>query len=60
MNTVYGKTKIFDSGLVAIRKNKFTLILNKSTYVGICILCLSEVLIYELNCDYIKNKYDNN
>ena len=60
MNTVYGKIKIFDSGLVAIHKNKFTLILNKPAYVGICILCLSEVLIYELNYDYIKNKYDNN
>ena len=29
--------KIFDNTLVAIRKNKITLTLNKSKYIGMCI-----------------------
>ena len=52
--------KIFDNDLVAIRKNKVTLTLNKPAYIGMCILELSKVLMYEFHYDYIKNKYDNN
>ena len=48
--------KIFDNELVAIRKNKVTLTLNKSAYIGMCILELSQVLMYEFHYDYIKNK----
>ena len=51
--------KIFDNNLVAIRKSKFPLKLNKPAYIGMCILELSKVLMYEFNYDYIKNKYDN-
>ena len=46
--------------MVAIRKNKVTLTLNKPAYVWMCILDLSKVLTYEFHYDYIKNKYDNN
>ena len=46
--------------MVAIRKNKVTLTLNKPAYVWMCILDLSKVLMYEFHYDYIKNKYDNN
>ena len=52
--------KIFDNDLVAVRKNKVTITLNKSTYIGMCILKLSKVLMYEFHYDYIKNKYGNN
>ena len=52
--------KIFDNDLVAIRKNKVTLTLNKPTYIGMCILGLSKVITYEFHYDYIKNKYGNN
>ena len=52
--------KIFDNDLVAIHKNKVTLMLNKPTYIGMCILELSKVLMYEFHYDYIKNKYGNN
>ena len=52
--------KIFDNDLVAVRKNKVTITLNKSTNIGMCILKLSKVLMYEFHYDYIKNKYGNN
>ena len=45
--------KIFDNNLVAIRKSKFALKLNKTAYIGTCILELNKVLMYELHYDYI-------
>ena len=56
----YVSQKVFDNNLVGIRKSKVTLTLNKPAYVGICILDLTETLMYEFHYDYIKNKYDNN
>ena len=41
--------KIFDNDLVVIRKNKATLTLNKPAYIGMCILELSKVLMYEFH-----------
>ena len=46
--------KIFDNDLVVIRKSKVTLTLNKPAYVGMSILELSKVLMYEFHFDYIK------
>ena len=43
--------KIFDNNLVAIRKSKLALKLNKPTYIGKCML--------KFHYDYIKSKYDN-
>ena len=51
---------IFDNSFVAIRKNKVTLTINKPAYVGICILDLSKLLMYEFHYGYIKNKYGHN
>ena len=51
--------KIFDDNLVAICKSKLVLKLNKPAYIGMCILELSKILMYEFHYDYIKNKYDN-
>ena len=45
------------SGYVSI---KVTLMLNEPAYIGICILELSKVLMYEFHYNYIKNKYCNN
>ena len=56
----YISHKIFDNELVVIRRNKLTLTLNKTVCIGMCILELSKVLMYELHYDYIKNKYCNN
>ena len=52
--------KIFENDLVGTRKSKVTLTLNKPAYVGMRILDLSKVLMYEFYHDYINNKYGNN
>ena len=46
--------EIFDNDLVAIRKNKITLTLNKLAYIGMCILELIKVLMYKFYYDYIQ------
>ena len=51
--------KIFDNNLVAITKSKVSLKLNKLSYTRMCILELSEILMYGFHYDYIKIKYDN-
>ena len=55
----YISKKIFDNDLVAISNTTVTLTLNKLTYIGMCILDLSKVLMYEFYYVYIKNKYGN-
>ena len=55
----YMSHDIFDNNLVAIRKSKLALKLNKPAYIGTCILELSKVSLYEFHYDYIKNKYDS-
>ena len=52
--------KTFDNNLVATRKNKVTLTFNKPAYIGISILELSKLLMYEFHYDWIKNKCGNN
>ena len=56
----YMSQKMFENDLVAIRKNKVTLTLNKPAYIGKCILELSKALMNEFHYDYIKNKYSSN
>ena len=51
--------KKFNNDLVAIPKSKVKITLKKPEYIGICILDLSKVLIYDFHYDYIKNKYGN-
>ena len=34
--------------------------LNKPAYIGMCILELTKVIMYEFHYDYIENKYGNN
>ena len=44
-------SKMFDNNLVTIRKKKVKLPLSKPAYVGMCILNLSKVLMYEFHYD---------
>ena len=46
--------KTLDKDLVAIRKIRVTLTLNKPAYVGMCMIDLIKLLMYEFNYDYIK------
>ena len=55
----YMSHKKFDNNLVAICKSKLALKLNKPAYIGMCVLELSKVLMYEFRYDYIKDKYGN-
>ena len=55
----YVSSKIFNENLVAVHKIKETPTLDKPAYVGLCILDLSKVLMYDFHYNYIKNKYDN-
>ena len=51
--------KIFDNDLVAIRRSKLALKLNKPAYIGMCILEMSKVLMNKFHYEYIKNNYSN-
>ena len=51
---------MWDKVLVAIRKSKHALKLTKPAYIGMCLLELSKVLMYEFHYGYIQNKYENN
>ena len=50
-------SKIFNENLVAVHKIKEVLTLDRSAYVGICILDLFKRLMYDFHYNYIKLKY---
>ena len=52
--------KIFNEHLVAVHKTKISQILNRPTYVGMCILDLSKTLMYDFHYNFIKKIYDKN
>ena len=52
-------SKIFNENLMAVHKVKKTLTLNRPAYVGMCILDLSKMLMYDFHYNYIKKKYNN-
>ena len=55
----YVSSKIFKEDLMAVHKVKETLTLNRLAYVGMCILNLSQMLMYDFHYNYIKKKYGN-
>ena len=55
----YVSSKIFNENLMAVHKVKETLTLNRPAYVGMCILDLSKMLMYDFHYNYIKKKYNN-
>ena len=50
-------SKIFNENLVAVHEIKKALTLNRPAYVGMCILDLSKMLMYDFHHNYIKKKY---
>jgi len=55
----YDHCTIFDKNLVAIHMKRTKLIYNKPVYLGMCILDLSKILMYDFHYNYIKPKYEN-
>ena len=53
----YVSSKMFNENLMAEHKVKETLTLNKPAYVGMCILDLSKMLMYDFHYNYIKKKH---
>ena len=54
----YVSSKIFNENLVAVNMIKEQLKLNKPSYVGMCILDLSKVLMYDFHYNFIKKNYN--
>ena len=56
----YRSCKIFNENLVSVHMKKTSLTMNKPVYLGMCILDLSKIIMYDFHYDYIKPKYGNN
>ena len=53
----YDHCSIFSEELVAIHMKKTRLVFDKPVYLGMCILDLSKILMYDFHYNYIKQKY---
>ena len=53
----YHTTKFFTENLLAIKMKKTEIRMNKPVYLGLSILELSKILIYEFWYNYVKSKY---
>ena len=56
----YHTTKWFSEDLLAINIKKIKVKMNKPVYLGLSILGVSKILMYEFWYDYVKSKYQNN
>ena len=52
--------KIFNENLISVHMKKTSLTMNKPVYLGMCILDLSKILMYDFHYNYIKLKYGDN
>ena len=55
-----GPPKIYNENFVSVLMKKTSLIMNKPVYLGMCILDLSKIIMYDFHYNYIKLKYGNN
>ena len=55
----YHATKHFSESVIAIEMKKAKVLMNKPVYLGLAILDISKILMYEFWYDYIKPKYGN-
>lgn len=56
----FKRCTIFEENLVAVELYKTIIYMNKPISVGMVILDLSKILMYEFHYDYMKTKYGNN
>ena len=54
----YETIKFFTKNLVTIEMKKIQITMNKPVYLGLSILDLSQIVLYDFWHDYIKPKYD--
>ena len=54
-----GPPKIFNENLISVHMKKTSLTMNKPVYLGMCILDLSKVIMFDFHYKYIKPKYEN-
>ena len=54
----FQRSIIYNENLTAILRIKEAIILNKPSFVGMCILDLSKTLMYDFHYNYILKKYD--
>ena len=52
------KPDLFIKIFIAVHQIKSVFTLNKPVYVGVCILKLTTVLMYQFHYKYVKNKFD--
>ena len=55
----YHTMKLIDDNLAIIKMKKVKIKMNKPIYLGLCILEISKIIMYEFWYDYVKNKYGN-
>ena len=51
--------KIFNENLISVHMKKTSLTMNKPVYLGMCILELSKIVMFNFHYKYIKPKYGN-
>ena len=56
----YWTKKVFSENLVATEMKKIKVKMNKPIYLGVSILDLNKIVMYEFWYDYMKPKYDDN
>ena len=54
----YHSTKFFTEHLLAIEMNKSERFMNTPVFLGLSILGLNKILMYEFRHDYVNPKYD--
>ena len=55
----YESRKIFNENLISVHMKKTSLTMNKPVYLGMCILDLSKIIMFDFHYNYIKPKYGN-
>ena len=55
----YNSRKIFNENLVSVHMKKTSLTMNKPVYLGMSILDLSKIIMFDFHYKYIKPKYRN-
>ena len=58
IRTKLSNNKIFSENLLAVEMRKTQTIISKPVYLGLSILELSKIVMYQFWCDYVKPKYD--